>query len=217
MSTPDRRPWWADEPIDGWSLHWHGAHIAELGPDLYGPTELEMFVVGWRGLDLSLQIAATAKGYKCRSITLARQDGSIDYAAFRLTPIEEIITASVEALRLIWPTGAFMWPTAGEGVDELRVAAARDRDVRDTIAVQVHVLASYAGLPAREVVTQALNVSTATASRIIARARQEDRYPDPYEIPRPIAQPDPNVADVLKGVLGYPRAGGVVSSYEKEA
>lgn len=205
MSTHDGRPWWADEPVDGWQMSWSNGDLAELAPCIYGPTTLRLGVSNWRSLDLALDIVATADGYRCPSVTLSRPDGVIDYAAFRLTPIEELLKATVQALLMVAPEGgAFWWPLEGPMLDGFRERAVANKTTRDSLAVMVHALASYAGLPARDTVVRALNVPTATVSRIIARARTAGTYPEPFATPRPINKSTSEVAFTLAEHFGVP-------------
>lgn len=205
MSTFNRRPWWAEEPVNGWQLSWSNRDLAELAPNIYGPTALWLGVSNWRGIDLGLDVVATTEGYRCPSVTLSRPGGVIDYAAFRLTPIEEVLRATAQALVMIAPDGGtFWWPIDGRMLDELRERVTADKTARDAYVVMVHALASFAGLPARDTVVRALEVPTATVSRIIARARSVSTYPEPFPEPRPIANVPSEVADALAGNFGAP-------------
>ncbi|MGP5128911.1 hypothetical protein [Brachybacterium tyrofermentans] len=186
-------------------MTWSNSDLAELAPCIYGPTALWLGVGNWRGIDLALDVVATAQGYRCPSVTLSRPEGVIDYAAFRLTPIEELLKATAQALVMVSPDGrAFWWPIEGPMLEELRVRTAADKETRDSTAVMVHALASFAGLPARDTVVRALGVPTATVSRIIARARNAGTYPEPFSEPRPIINPSPEVADGLAEHFGEP-------------
>lgn len=205
MSTPDRCPWWADEPVDGWHASWSNRDLAELAPSIYGPTALWLGVGNWRGLDLALDVVATPEGYRCPSVTLSRPGGVIDYAAFRLTPIEEVLRATAQALVMIAPDGGtFWWPIEGPMLGAIRERVTADKTARDAYVVMVHALASFAGLPARDTVVRALEVPTATVSRIIARARSAGTYPEPFPEPRPIANVPSEVADALYSHFGAP-------------
>lgn len=196
--TSREHPWWTDEPIDGWQVSWSNRDLAELAPNIYGPTELWVGVSNWRGLDLALDVVATPDGYRCPSVTLSRPAGVIDYAAFRLTPIEEVLKATAHALVMVAPDGAaFWWPMDGMLLDGLRELAVADKKARDALAVGIYALASLAGLPPRETVVRALEVPTATVSRIIARARSAGTYPDPFTHPRPLAHVTTDVVTAL--------------------
>ena len=205
MSTLNRRPWWADEPVDRWQMTWSNSDLAELAPCIYGPTALWLGVGNWRGIDLALDVVATAQGYRCPSVTLSRPEGVIDYAAFRLTPIEELLKATAQALVMVSPDGsAFWWPIEGSMLEELRVRTAADKKTRDSTAVMVHALASFAGLPARDTVVRALGVPTATVSRIIARARNAGTYPEAFDQPRPVSSLPAEVGVTLADHFGGP-------------
>lgn len=186
-------------------MTWSNCDLAELAPNIYGPTALWLGVGNWRGIDLALDVIATPEGYRCPSVTLTRADGVIDYAAFRLTPIEEILRATAQALVMIAPDGGtFWWPIDGPMLDGLRERAAADNTARDALVAAVHALASFAGLPARDTVVRALEVPTATVSRIIARARNAGTYPEPFPEPRPLSKLPAEVADALAEHFGAP-------------
>ncbi|WP_299303286.1 hypothetical protein [uncultured Brachybacterium sp.] len=186
-------------------MTWSNHDLAELAPNIYGPLALRLGVANWRGIDLALEVVATPEGYRCPSVTLSRRDGVIDYAAFRLTPIEEVLRATAQALVMVAPDGGtFWWPIDGQMLDDLRKRAAADKATRDGLVVMVHALASFAGLPPRDTVVRALEIPTATVTRIIARARNGGTYPEPFPKPRPIRNPPAEVGEALAEHFGAP-------------